>query len=168
MQGRLIDRFGQPRVLLPAAGLQLVAVIGLVVTVRAGTSVWVTAGCAVVVGLGEPQVGGSLRALWAGLVPSGERDTATAFSSLLLEGPVVAGPVVLTGLLAVGGPAGAVLMAVALFAAGTWLLARSPAARGWRPPGRAAHRSVLGALASPGMRTVAAVGAAQGLITGVV
>jgi hypothetical protein len=51
-----------------AIRLQALALVTLVAAVRSGTPLWVCGGVAFVVGLGEPQVGGSLRALWPTLV----------------------------------------------------------------------------------------------------
>ncbi len=165
VQGRLIDRFGQPGVLLPAAGVQLAAVLALVAAARGSAPLWVLGGLAVLAGLSEPQVGGGLRGLWPDLVPAELLDTANAVSSVLFIGPVLLGPLVLAGLLVVGDPAVAVLSAAGCFAAGTWVLARSGPARGWRPAGGVGG-GLLGVLASPGVRTVAGLSAAQGVITG--
>lgn len=167
VQGRLIDRFGPPRVLLPFAAVQAAAVVALVGAVRSGAPTGAVIACAVVAGGCEPQVGSSLRALWADLVPAADRSAATAVSSLLFEGPVLLGPLLLAGLLRVGDPAVAVLAAAACFAVGTGVLARSPAARRWRPPARRL-RSVAGALSSPVVRTIALITAVQGLVTGLV
>lgn len=165
VQGRLIDRFRQPPVLLPAAALQLAAVAVLVLAIRGQAPTWLTGGVAVAAGLSEPQVGGSLRGLWPGLVRPGLQDTATAVSSVLFVGPVLLGPLVLAGLLAAGSPTVAVVTAAGCFAAGTWVLARSRAARSWRPAA-APSRGLFGALSKPGVRTVTAISAAQGMVTG--
>jgi len=166
-QGRLIDRFGPPRILLAAAGLQVAALTGLVEVVRAGGPVGLVAVLAAVAGAGEPQVGGSLRGLWADLLPEGLRGTAVAVSSALFEGPVLAGPLLLVGLLAAGGPVVAVLAAAACSATGAWLLARSPAARARGSSTRRVGGRV-GVLRSRGIRTVVAVTVGQGLVTGLV
>lgn len=165
VQGRLIDRFGQPRVLLPVASLQLAAIVVLVVAIRGQAPTWANGGLALAAGLCEPQVGSSLRGLWPALVPAELGDTAHAVSSVLFAGPVLLGPLVLAGLLATGSATVAVLAAGGCFAGGAGLLARSRAARSWRPP-PAPDRGPLGALSSPGVRIVTAVSAAQGLITG--
>lgn len=163
-QGRLIDRLGQPRVLLPAASVELVAVAFLVMAVDGGAPTWLTGGLALVTGLSEPQVGGSLRGLWPGLVPAELRDTANALSSVLFAGPVLLGPLVVAVLVAMGGPAVAVLAGGGCCAAGTWLLARSRSARSWRPEA-APGRGLFGALRSPGVRTVTVISAGQGMVT---
>lgn len=118
-QGRLIDRFGQPRVLVAAAAAQAAGLTGLVVAVPAGAPVWLLGILAFVGGAGEPQIGASLRALWPGLVPVGQRAAATSLSSLLFEGPVLLGPLLVVGLLAVTGPGLVVLLCLGCFTLGT-------------------------------------------------
>ncbi len=167
VQGRLIDRFGPARVLLAAAAVQATALVALVQATRADGPTGLVAVGALVAGAGEPQIGGSLRGLWADLVPEELRGTAVALSSVLFEAPVLLGPLLLVGLLAMVGPAAAVLVAGACFAVGAWILARSAAARAWTPSvGQARGR--LGALHSRGVQTVAIIAAAQGMITGLV
>lgn len=167
-QGRLIDRFGQPRVLVAAAAAQAAGLTGLVYAVPAGAPVWLLGILAFVGGAGEPQIGASLRALWPGLVPVGQRGTATALSSLLFEGPVLLGPLLVVGLLAVTGPGPVVLLCSGCFTLGTAVLVTSPASRAWRGVTGLANPRVLGALTAPGIRTTTAVAAAQGLVTGMV
>lgn len=168
VQGRLLDRFAASRVLLPAAVVQLTGAIALIASVRNSAPLAVTATCAVLLGLGEPQVGGCLRGLWPRLIPPGERETATALSSLLLEGSATAGPLLLAGVLLATGPAGAVLTGTGLSGAGAWLLARSRAARSQGTPTRSAHTGGWGAWADPTVRSVAAVAATQGVTGGLV
>lgn len=167
LQGRLIDRWGQPRVLIPATALQLIALIGLVVAANGAAGFWLLGLLAFLTGVGEPQVGASLRALWPVLAPPEKKHTAVALSSALFEGPVVLGPLLLMGLLAVSSPSVAVLAAGTCFSAGTWLLVASAASRAWCAPARE-RRSLLGPLVSPGVRTIVAVAVAQGLITALV
>lgn len=167
VQGRLIDRYGPTRVLLAAAALQATALVALVQVTRAGSPTALVAGAALLAGAAEPPTGGSLRGLWPDLVPAELRGTAVALSSVLFEAPMLLGPVLLVGVLTVAGPGGAVLVAGALFAAGAWILARSAAARAWKPAPNQTHGR-LGSLRSPGVRTVMGVAAAQGLITGLV
>lgn len=165
VQGRLIDRFGQSRVLFPAAVIQLLGMTGLVVAGRAGavTAVFV---CAFLSGAGEPQVNASLRALWPVLVDERLRPAAMTLSSVLFEGPVLLGPLLVTAILLVTGPAGAIVGCAALFFTGTMILATSRASRAWRGAARGHH--VIGALTGSGVRTALFVAAGHGLVVGVV
>ena len=164
VQGRLIDRWGQPPVLLGAAGVQLSGAIGLVIATHVGAGLWWLALLAAVTGAGEPQVVASLRALWPGLVPDELRRVATATSTLLFEAPVLAGPLLLAVLLTVVSPAAAVIGASACFVTGAVVMSSSSASRAWNNTVR--RTSLLGSLASPSIRTVVAVAAGQGLLTG--
>jgi hypothetical protein len=87
-------------------------------------------------------------------------------SSVLFEAPVLLGPLLLTAILLVTGPAMAILVCAVLFAAGTAILATSRASRAWR--GEARPNDLVGALASPGVRTALLVAAGHGVIVGVV
>lgn len=165
VQGRLIDRFGQTSVLLTAAGAQLLGMAGLVIAGRSGAITAVLA-CTFLSGACEPQVNASLRALWPTLVPPRLLPTAMTLSSVLFEAPVLLGPLMLTAILLVTGPAVAILLCAVLFAAGTAILATSRASRAWR--GEARRNDLVGALASPGVRTALLVAAGHGVIIGVV
>jgi MFS family permease len=165
IQGRLIDRFGQTSVLLTAAAAQLVAMTGLVLAGRSGAVIAVQV-CAFLSGACEPQVNASLRALWPTLVPARLLPAAMTLSSVLFEMPVLLGPLLLTAILLTTGPAVVILLCAVLFAAGTALLATSRAARVWH--GEARRNDVMGALASPGVRTLLLVAAGHGVVTGVV
>lgn len=87
-------------------------------------------------------------------------------SSVLFEAPVLLGPLLLTAILLVAGPAAAILLCAVFFAAGTVTLATSPASRAWR--GMAHRNDLVGALASPGVRTALLAAAGHGVIVGVV
>lgn len=165
VQGRLMDRFGHTPVLLGAICVQAPALIGMVIIARLTGATWLLAGLAFLAGAGEPQVGGSLRALWTILVPAHDRPTAVALSSILFELPVVLGPLLLFVLLTFTNAAIVVLIACACFIIGAGLLATSRAARSWRPASPP-QRSLLGPLASPGVRLVTTVAISQGLVTG--
>ena len=164
-QGRLMDRFGQPRVLGVAVLVQAPALLAFVLAVRAAAPSWLLALLAFAAGSGEPQVGGALRALWPDLTPVRLRQTAIAWSSVILEASVLAGPVLLVPALAVVGPAGAVLCCAGCFAAGAVLLAGSGPARAWHA-GPRGQVGLLGALSSPGVRRLTAVTAVVGTVAG--
>ena len=165
VQGRLIDRFGQTPVLITAAGVQVLGLVGLVIAGRsaAGTALHI---CAFLSGAGEPQVNASLRALWPTLVPPRLLPAAMTLSSVLFEMPVLLGPLILTAILLVTGPATVIALCATLFAAGTAMLASSRASRAWR--GKTRRTDLIGALAVPGLRTLLLVAAGHGVMIGVV
>lgn len=169
-QGRLIDRFGFRRVLLPAAAVRLAAGAAFLVGDRLPLPV--TVGLVVVVGVGEPQVSNALRAALPRLVDHELRAAAAAVSALMFELPVLVGPLLLTALLVLSTPATVVLVGIGSSAVGTCLFAASssaarplwntPAARPTGPPG-----SVLDPLRIPAVRQLVAIIAVQGLAVGV-
>ncbi|MFC7531490.1 hypothetical protein [Actinoplanes sp. GCM10030250] len=166
-QGRLMDRFGQTLVLNTAVMVQLPALCVVVFAVRGWGPAWLPVLLAFVAGACEPQVGGAVRALWPRLAPERLRGAAHAWTSVIFESAVLAGPLLLIPAMAVAGPAGGVLCCGLLFAAGGLLLASSGASRGWRP-GSPAGAGPAGALASPGVRVLAVLAAMVGAVGGCV
>jgi MFS family permease len=164
-QGRLMDRFGQPAVLVIAVLVQLPTLCVFALALPASTPPWVLAVLAFTAGSCEPQVGGGLRALWPDLVPERLRDTALAWSSLIFEVSLLLGPLLLTVVLAVANPAVAVTCCGVFFATGACILASSGAARAWRA-GPRDRVNWLGALASRGVRLLAALAAVVGAVAG--
>jgi MFS family permease len=164
-QGRLMDRLGQPRVLITAVAVQFPSLLVFVLALRAGGPPWLPALLAFAAGSCEPQVGGALRALWPGLTPVRLRQTAIAWSSVTLEVSALAGPLLLGAALGVIGAAGAVVGCAGCFAVGAVLLATSGPARSWHAGSRA-EVGPLGALASPAVRLLTAVTAVVGAVGG--
>src|SRR3954468_10301168 len=66
--GRLVDRLGQTRVLVPRAVVDAAALGGLVALGALHAPVIAMAAAALVAGLGAPPVGASLRALWPAML----------------------------------------------------------------------------------------------------
>jgi MFS family permease len=165
VQGRLMDRFGQPKVLIAAVLIQFPALLMVVLALRAAGPSWLLALLAFIAGLGEPQVGGALRVLWPALTPVSLRQPAIAWSSVILEASVLAGPLLLAPVLTLAGAAGAILFCGCCFAAGAVMLSTSKAARAWQA-GPRDRVGIFGALASPGVRLLTAVTAAVGAAGG--
>ena len=67
-QGRLIDRFGQRRVLVPAALLDATATVALIALTESGAPTAALVVCGLLGGVAIPSVGGALRALWPSLL----------------------------------------------------------------------------------------------------
>lgn len=96
-QGRLLDRLGQGRVLAVASGLFAVAMVLLVVAVRADWPAGATYACAALAGGSLPQVGSCVRARWS-YVLDDPRDLQTAFAleSVADETVFILGPILVT------------------------------------------------------------------------
>ncbi|MFC6088132.1 MFS transporter [Saccharothrix lopnurensis] len=165
VQGRLMDRFGPTRPLLCAVSLFAVFVAVAVTAVEAGVALPALVPLAFAVGATEPMVGSASRALWAHVVPAGPtRLAGYAYEAISMEVFFILGPG-LAGLLVAApwGGTGVVIGAVSMVVGAVWF-ALNPTVRGVRP--EPARRSLLGALASPGMRTVALAALGFGVTIG--
>src|SRR5579863_3415577 len=118
---RLIDRFGQTRVLPPVLLAHAGAVATLLALVAAGVPGWLMTAGGVLVGATIPQLGALSAARWAALL-RGRRATAlpTAFAleSLANELAYLAGPALVSILGASGYPAAGTVLAAVLVVAG--------------------------------------------------
>jgi Major Facilitator Superfamily len=118
---RLIDRFGQSRVLPPALLAHGMAVATLLALVAAGAPDWLMTVGGVLAGATIPQLGALSAARWAALL-HGERaaalPTAFALESLANEVAYLAGPALVSILGASGYPAVGTMLAAALIVAG--------------------------------------------------
>ncbi|MDA0179360.1 MFS transporter [Solirubrobacter phytolaccae] len=166
-QGRLMDRFGQTRVLRIAVAGHLPALIALVLAARAGSSAWVLAALALCGGATLPQLPAAMRSLWTMLVPDPTlRGTAYALVAVVFEVAVVTAPALVAAIVAVFSPEVAVLAAGTLATASVVGFTVTRASRTWR--GEPHEVGWLGPLGAPGMRTVIAVLALFGTAVGIV
>lgn len=153
LQGRLVDRIGQPRVLVPAAAVCAALTAGLLLAARAGASTPALVAIAAPAGFAFPPVGACMRTLWASLLRGDERqETAFALDAITVEAVFIGGPLLVGVALAAGGVAAPVLLAIGLLLVGTLSFAATGVARAWR--GTGARSSGLGALRAPGMRVM--------------
>lgn len=154
LQGRLVDRFGQPEVLIPSTLLNAGAVAAFVLSARAGSPMWLLAVFAWLGGAALPPLGACMRSIWADAFAddADARNTAYTFESMAAELFYIVGPAITTLLIAVSSPSAALLAAIALSAAGTIGFATAALSRGWRSEHESRPRA--GALAAPGMRTL--------------
>lgn len=154
LQGRLVDRFGQPAVLIPSTLLNATAVAAFVLGARAGADVWLLAVFAWLGGAALPPLGACMRSVWADAFADDAtaRNTAYTFESMIAEMFYIVGPAITTVLIAVSSPSAALLVAIGLSAAGTIGFATAALSREWRSEHVARPRA--GALAAPGMRTL--------------
>ncbi|WP_199444002.1 MFS transporter [Umezawaea beigongshangensis] len=166
-QGRLIDRFGPSRPLISAISLFSVFVTLSVLAVEAHAAAPLLVALSFAVGLTEPMVGSASRALWQRVLPQGPvRIAAYSYEAISMEVFFILGPG-LSGLL-IAAPwagTGVVVSAVLMVAGGLWF-ALTPTVRAWRTEPDAVRGALLGALASPGMRTVALAAFGFGITIG--
>lgn len=168
VQGRLIDRFGPTRPLLVTAALFAVAMATLALAIEAHVATPVLVSLGGGIGITEPMVGSASRALWGRLVGAeSAKNAAFSYEAISMEvffilGPGLAGLLVAAPWAGTGMVAGGVCMVT-----GATLFALSPAVRAWGPA-QAGHRPLLGALAAPGMRTLALAALGFGMVIGFV
>jgi MFS family permease len=151
--GRIIDRVGQVRVMLPLGAVYPAAFAGLALLATHGASVVALAACSALAGATLPPLGACMRALWPSLLATqGLRDTAYALEAWLQELFFIFGPLITAAVAVVASPSAAVLVAAAFAAVGTIWFALTPSVRAVerspRPPSRA------GAFGSAAVRTV--------------
>lgn len=154
VQGGLVDRYGQVRVLLPDAVGYLGGTICLAVAAAQGTAVPVLIGAGLLTGAFYPPVTASSRVLLSRLFPTGQlREAAFALSSVAVELGFVLGPLLAVWIAEAGGPAWSVVLAGLFAAVGSLGYASTAAARA--TPRRAGRRPRGGALRAPGVRVIA-------------
>lgn len=146
--GRLVDLYGQPRVMFPAAllsglGMALFAAVGIDPVLAASLAV-------LIAGVSTPPLEGGLRALWPGVLKGPERvHRAYALDAVAQEVMFAVGPLLLTLFVAYWNEAAGLLVINALGVLGAVSVVLSPPSRAWRSAPRAAHW--LGALRSAGL-----------------
>jgi MFS family permease len=168
VQGRWVDRSGPTRPLLIVTGLFGVAVTGLFAAVETGAGTPVLVAAAVLTGVLQPALTGASRALWGRLVPPGApRAAAYNYEAISMEVFFILGPGLAAVLVAAPWPGTGLLVAAVAAVVGTAGFALTAAVRAPIPPtGNRLRLGPLGALARPGVRTVALAGLGFGLVVG--
>jgi MFS family permease len=164
---RLVDQYGQRRVLRPATLVALTAAAGLLCAAHFGWPDWVLYVCSAGIGC-VPSLGAMTRARWAALYRGTPRlHTAYSFESVVDEVCFIFGPIISIGLSTAWFPEAGPLLAACFLAAGVfWLTsqrATEPAPHPREQQGRG--RS---ALRSPGLQGLVATFVATGAIFGAV
>lgn len=165
LQGRLVDRFGQTRVLVPICLLNPLSLIALVAAASAGAPVAALAAIGAAGGATIPALSPCMRTLWSTLVADpGLRQSAFALDAALLEVSFVVGPLMTAALASAGSPGTAVLVNAGFTTAGTLVFALSAASRSWR--GDPVDTGWAGALRSPAVVALVLVEVAFGAAIG--
>src|SRR3954447_25332800 len=158
LSGRLIDRYGQRRVLVPLALVHAGGLALLVGLVLVGAPNAVVGPAALLAGLAIPPISATLRPLWGPMLRDDPEllPTAYALDSVLIEFVFVFGPLLTAVATALLSPVAALAAAAVLVVGGTFAFVASPPSRAWRPEPAGSGRRRLGALGSPGLRTLVA------------
>ena len=144
IQGRLIDRRGPAAVMAVCGSFTRAAVAGIVglAALHAPGSLLVAAGA--LTGLTLPPVSAAMRVAWAEIAEPGERAAAYSLVYLVQEVAILAGPLILAGLIAAVSVSLALLVIAAVTAAGSLGFAASePPPAGTRSPRPATAEQAL-------------------------
>ncbi|TWF94309.1 MFS transporter [Saccharopolyspora dendranthemae] len=167
VQGRIVDRVGPSTPLYVASALFTAAVVATLTAIELGATTPLMVAGAFAMGVLQPNIASASRALWGNLLPPGRvREAAFSYEAISLEvffilGPGLAGLLVATPWAGTGVVVGATCMVL-----GSVGFAATRAARTQRPePGEHAG-ALLGAIAAPGMRTVALAALGFGVVIG--
>jgi MFS family permease len=163
---RLVDLYGQRRVLRPATLFALVSAAGLLFAAHYGWQDWVLFVCAAGIG-SVPSLGAMIRARWAALYRgTPQLHTAYSFESVVDEVCFIFGPIISIGLSTAWFPEAGPLLAACFLAVGVfWLTAQ----RATEPaPHPREHHSGGTALRAPGLQVLVATFVATGAIFGAV
>lgn len=144
--GRVVDRTGQPRVLVVSA---VVSGSGYGLLALAPGSVYGILAGAVVAGAAAPPLEPCLRALWPELVAEEQVQAAYAVDAGAQEVVFIAGPLAVAGVAALGPAPLALWLAAGLGLLGSLMMATARPSREWRTETRDAHW--LGPLRSPAL-----------------
>lgn len=165
LQGALVDRLGQPRVLLSCAAGQALLLVAFVLIVQAGVPLIAIVALAACAGALLPPVSGCVRALWSEVAGDPERlETAYALDAITQEVIYTLGPLLAGSVAVVVSPAASLLLCAAVTVGGTAFFATSEPSRRWT--GGAHERSRGGALASAGLRTILYSAVCAGMVVG--
>ncbi|MBD0709663.1 MULTISPECIES: MFS transporter [unclassified Streptomyces] len=163
---RLVDRYGQRRVLRPVTLVSLVAAAGLLLCVQQRTPDWTLFVFTAVIGC-VPSIGAMTRARWAEIYRGDGRRLHTAYSweSIVDEVCFIFGPIISIGLSTTWFPEAGPLFAGAFLTIGVfWLTSQ----RATEPVPHPAQEGDQGgsALRSPGLQVLALAFVATGAIFG--
>jgi len=163
--GRLVDRYGQRRVLLLSLAVHSAGTLALVISAHLSAPDWMLLATAALSGAAALQVGSLVRARWSALVrDSPALEAAFALESTLDELIFVLGPALVTALALGVAPGAGLLGALVLTTVGSLALGlqrlTEPAPAGVR------DLSERSAIRTPGLRVLVATFVAAGAIFG--
>jgi len=162
---RLVDRYGQARIAVPATLLAALGSLALLLCVRHGAPAWTLFACYAATAT-TPNLGGMSRARWAYLLKGDPKalHTANSFEQAVDELCFMLGPVLAAFLCGTFFPEAGTLVGVVLLVTGMLLFT---ARRSTEPPVTARARTKATSLfRAPGIRPLLAVCLAMGVVFG--
>ena len=170
VQGRLVDRFGQRRVLVPLGFVHAVALGSVVALTELGAPTAVLLACSLAAGFAIPPTSAVLRSMWPDLLRDRPELMAAAYAldSVTTELIFIAGPLLTALIAAAMSPAAALIISAASVMIGTIAFTAQAPSRAIRPDHEArAAAGRLGALASPGVRSLVLTSLPAGIGIGI-
>jgi MFS family permease len=167
--GRLIDRRGLARVVVPFSIVHAIALWALVVCGLSGAPVGVLFALALAAGAFIPPLGSISRAMWPRILADEEPGllaTALALEGVMIELIFVTGPLLTAALAALIDPAAPLILSPFLLLGGLCGFLIQPPVRSWVISAHAAAHGALGALRSAGIRTLILTTAPMGFCFG--
>ena len=173
VQGRLIDRHGQTVVLIPTGILCGSALVALTIAASSAAPMIILMLLAGIAGASIPAVITSMRVLIPELITEPDlRQTGYAVLGTQFQLAMISGPLLVSALLVVAGPAIAVLIAAGLAIVGGLVFAATPASRRWRPAPTTDQVDGLrlrpAAIVTQGLLTLLLANTAAGLAAGLI
>jgi MFS family permease len=164
LSGRLADRFGQAKVLVPFALLHGAALAGLMLCAHAKAPMWTLYATGVAAGATATSLGSMVRARWSHVLKdSSKLHTAFSFEAVADEVIFVGGPAFVTALAAVVSVYAGLIVAIVLTVGGTLAFA---ALRSTEPPATRRREQTGSPIAIPGVALLSAVFLAMGAVFG--
>jgi MFS family permease len=169
VQGRMVDALGQRRVLVPLGIVHAAALGALVASAQAGAPTAVLVGCGLLAGFAIPPTSSVLRSMWPDLLRDRPQliQAAYALDSVLIELIFIAGPLVTALIATVFTPPAALAVSAASVVVGTLAFTALPPSRAVRPAPDRPRAGALGALGSPGVRTLVLTSLPAGIGIGI-
>ena len=169
VQGRLVDAFGQRRVLVPLGIVHAAALGALVASTEAGAPVAVLVAFGFAAGFAIPPTSSVLRSMWPGLLRERPEllQPAYALDSVLIELIFILGPLVTAVIATALAPPAALAVSAVSVIVGTVAFTALPPSRAFRPEPDRQPAGALGALASPGVRTLVLTSVPAGIGVGI-
>ena len=152
LQGRLVDRLGARRVLLPVAVVHAVSLGAIVGLAELSSPTVVLLLCGLVAGFAIPPTSSVLRSMWTDLLEPRLHQAAYALDSTMIELIFISGPLLTAVIAAVTSPAGALIVSAVAVVTGTAIFTALPPTAHVDSSDVREHHGLLGALTSPGVR----------------
>lgn len=164
LTGRLVDRFGQARVIVPLTLAHGTTLTALMLCAKVQGPRWTLFATGVVVGATAVSLGSLVRARWTHLLGGAAKlHTAFSFESVADEVIFVAGPALVTVLATLINPYAGLIVALVCTIAGTLAFAMQ---RGTEPPSRPPGRHSGSPITIPGVALLSCVFLAMGAVFG--